>query len=50
MTYNTYDGTKKGKFHADDVTLGAALADFMLVKDDLRFFICYSVMNVLTPL
>ena len=50
MTYNTYDGTIKGKFHADDATLGAALADSVLVKDDSRFSVCYTVMNVLTPL
>ena len=46
MTYNTYDGTIKGKFHAEDATLGAALADFLLVKDDSHFSVCYSVMNV----
>ena len=50
MTYNTYNGTIKGKFQADGATLGAALADFVLVKDDLRFSVCYSVMNVLTAL
>ena len=30
--YNTYDGIIKGKFHADGATLGAAFADFVLVK------------------
>ena len=46
----TYNGTIKGKFHADGATRWAALADSVLVKDDLRFSVCYSVMNVLTPL
>ena len=32
VTYNTYDGTIKGKFHSDGATLGAAFADFVLVK------------------
>ena len=50
VTYNTYDGTIKGKFHSDGATLWAALADFVLVKDDSSFSVCYSVMNVLTPL
>ena len=27
VTYNMYDGTIKGKFHADGATLGAAFAD-----------------------
>ena len=32
VTYNTYDGTIKGKYHSDGATLGAAFADFVLVK------------------
>ena len=40
----------KGEVQIQGATLGAALADFVLVKDDLRFSVCYSVMNVLTPL
>ena len=57
VTYNTYDGTIKGKFHSDGATLWAAFADFVLsrvskslVRDDLRFSVCYSVTNVLSPL
>ena len=57
VTYNTYDGTIKGKFYSIGTSHGAAFANLMLlrvskslVRDDSHFSVCYSVTNVLSPL
>ena len=59
VTYNTYIGTIKGKFHSDGTTLWAAFADFVPVKvwwvticavQSSCFSVCYSVTKVLSPL